>query len=76
MDLNKDADIVIRAIVHGWRNVEQNCQLDPAWQILRRIDEQVMFRLGPIVRLAILRTVRLKLLQVCFPALLKQKSKF
>lgn len=73
MDLNKDADIVIRAIVHGWSNVEQSCQLDPAWQILRRIDEQVMFLLGPIERLAILRTVRLKLLQVCFPTLNSNK---
>jgi hypothetical protein len=73
MDLNQDADIVIRAIVHGWSNVEQNCQLDPAWQILRRIDEQVMFRLGAIERLAILRTVRLKLLQVCFPTLNSDK---
>jgi hypothetical protein len=74
MDLNKDADIVIRAIVHGWSHVEQNCQLDPAWQILRRIDEQVMFRLGAIERLAILRTVRLKLLQVCFRTLNSNKD--
>ncbi len=74
MDLNKDADIVIRAIVHGWSNVEQNCQLDPAWQILRRIDEQVMFRLGSIERLAILRIARLKLLQVCFPVLNSNKD--
>ena len=67
IDLDKDTDIVIRAIAHGWAHVEQHCQLDPAWQILRRIDQEVMFCCGSVERLAILRAVRLKLLQVCFP---------
>jgi hypothetical protein len=67
IDLDKDTDIVIRAIAHGWAHVEQHCQLDPAWQILRRIDQEVMFCCGSMERLAILRAVRLKLLQVCFP---------
>ena len=67
MDLNKDADIVIRAIAHGWAHVEEHYQLDPAWQILRRIDQEVMFCCGSMERLGILRAVRLKLLQVCFP---------
>jgi hypothetical protein len=67
VDLTKDTDIVIRAIAHGWTHVEQHCQLDPAWQILRRIDQEVMFCCGSVERLAILRAVRLKLLQVCFP---------
>lgn len=66
IDLDKDTDIVIRAIAHGWAHVEQHCQLDPAWQILRRIDQEVMFCCGAVERLAILRAVRLKLLQVCF----------
>lgn len=64
IDLTQDADIVIRAIVYGWEHVEQHCQLDAAWQILRRIDEEVMFCCKAVERLAILRTVRLKLLQV------------
>jgi hypothetical protein len=67
IDLTRDADIVIRAMIHGWAHVEQHCQLDPAWQILRRIDQEVMFCCKPVERLAILRTVRLKLLQVGFP---------
>jgi hypothetical protein len=67
MDLNKDADIVIRAIAHGWAHVEQHYQLDSAWQILRRIDQEVMFCCGSMERLSILRTVRLKILQVGFP---------
>jgi hypothetical protein len=69
IDLKRDEDIVIRAIAHGWIHVEQHCQLDPAWQILRRIDQDVMYPFGSVERLAILRTVRLKLLQVCFPHL-------
>jgi hypothetical protein len=62
--LEQDADIAIRAVAHGWPATEQRHTLDPVWQILRQIDEGVFFRCGSVERLAILRVLRLKLLQV------------
>jgi hypothetical protein len=64
MDPEKDADIAIRAVAHGWAQTEQCCELDPAWQILRQIDQDICCCCGPVEKLAILRVVRLKLLQV------------
>ena len=64
MELERDADIAIRVIAYGWPDVEESYKLDPLWQVLQHIDEQVFFCCGPVERLAILRVLRLKLLQV------------
>ncbi|KAL5315366.1 hypothetical protein ACEPPN_016233 [Leptodophora sp. 'Broadleaf-Isolate-01'] len=61
---DEDADIAIRAVAHGWPLVEQRYELDPAWGIIRQIDQEIFFCCGPIERLGILRVIRLKLLQV------------
>lgn len=61
--IDEDADIAIRAVAHGWPLVEQRYQLDPAWGIIRQIDQEIFFCCGPIERLGILRIMRLKLLQ-------------
>ncbi|KAH9207556.1 hypothetical protein DL95DRAFT_527832 [Leptodontidium sp. 2 PMI_412] len=60
---DEDADIAIRAVAHGWPLVEQRYELDPAWGIIRQIDQEIFFCCGPIERLGILRVIRLKLLQ-------------
>ncbi|KAH7333523.1 hypothetical protein BKA65DRAFT_507981 [Rhexocercosporidium sp. MPI-PUGE-AT-0058] len=60
---DEDADIAIRAVAYGWPLVEQRYELDPAWGIVRQIDQEIFFCCGPIERLGILRVIRLKLLQ-------------
>lgn len=57
----RDADIAIRAVAYGWHAAEQSHALDPAWQLLRQIDQSIFFCCGPVERLAILRVLRLKL---------------
>ena len=61
IDPERDADIVIRAIVHGWQTVERSHSLDSAWHLLRYIDQNIFSCCGSIERLAILRLLRLKL---------------
>ncbi|KAH8586968.1 hypothetical protein B0O99DRAFT_643118 [Bisporella sp. PMI_857] len=63
LDIGQDADIAIRAIAYGWPASEQQHTLDPAWQIIRQIDEGIFFSSRPVERLAIVRVLRLKLIQ-------------
>jgi hypothetical protein len=58
----KDADISSRAILEGWTDVERVHNLDAGWLLLRQVDQHVFFPCGPVTRLAILRSMRLKLL--------------
>ncbi|PVH68272.1 hypothetical protein DL98DRAFT_441576 [Cadophora sp. DSE1049] len=60
---DEDADIAIRAVAHGWPLTQQRYKLDPAWEIIRQIDQDIFFCCGQIERLGILRVVRLKILQ-------------
>lgn len=61
VDPERDADIAIRAIVHGWQAVERCHSLDSAWYLLRYIDQNIFSCCGSVERLAILRLLRLKL---------------
>jgi hypothetical protein len=60
-DPDRDEDIVIRAIAHGWHEVERCHSLDSAWYLLCYIDQNIFFCCGSVERLAILRLLRLKL---------------
>jgi hypothetical protein len=60
IDPERDADIVIQAIVHGWQAVERSHSLDSAWHLLRYIDQNIFSCCGSVERLAILRLLRLK----------------
>jgi hypothetical protein len=60
--IQSDADISIRAILEGWGDVERIYCLDAGWQLLRQVDQHLFFPCGPVTRLAILRSMRLRLL--------------
>ncbi|KAL4976225.1 hypothetical protein BDW66DRAFT_135431 [Aspergillus desertorum] len=63
-----DADIAIRAIVHGWDAVSHLHPLDPVWAMLRTADEAVWRTCGALERLAILRVVSLTLRYLSDPS--------
>lgn len=57
----RDADIAIRAVVHGWDAVTHLHPLDPVWTMLRTADETVWRTCGAVERVGILRVVNLML---------------
>ncbi|KIX98073.1 uncharacterized protein Z520_06153 [Fonsecaea multimorphosa CBS 102226] len=57
-----DEDIVVRAVLHGWRDVQDLYLLDRGWQALRSIDQSIFRECGVVERIAILHMMRLKLL--------------
>ncbi|KIW27086.1 uncharacterized protein PV07_06862 [Cladophialophora immunda] len=57
-----DEDIVVRAVLHGWRDVQDIYLLDRGWQALRSIDQSIFRECGVVERIAILHMMRLKLL--------------
>lgn len=59
-----EVDVAIRAVALGWPSVLERYTLDPVWQVIQQIEQEVFFCCGPLERLAILRLLRLKLLQV------------
>jgi hypothetical protein len=63
----RDADIPIRAVLHGWNAVTERYALDPVWQTLRHADNAMFSKcFSSTERLVCLRLVALKL-RVCFP---------
>jgi hypothetical protein len=66
-----DNDICIRAVLHGWRAAEQKIPMDPAWQLLRGMDQTFFCHAGIVERVAILRVTR-AMLVVCAPMHLDQ----
>ncbi|OAL36027.1 hypothetical protein AYO20_04689 [Fonsecaea nubica] len=59
---NLDEDIAIRAVLHGWRDVQDLYLLDRGWQALKSIDQFIFRECGVVERIAILHMMRLKLL--------------
>lgn len=57
-----DEDIAVRAVLHGWRDVEDHYTLDAGWRALKNIDQNVFHRNGLVERMAILRIMRQKML--------------
>ncbi|OCT54997.1 hypothetical protein CLCR_02850 [Cladophialophora carrionii] len=57
-----DEDIIVRAVLHGWRDVQDQYLLDKGWQALRSIDQTIFRECGVVERMAILYMMRLKLL--------------
>jgi hypothetical protein len=57
-----DEDIIVRAVLHGWRDVQDQYLLDKGWQALRSIDQSIFRECGVVERMAILYMMRLKLL--------------
>jgi hypothetical protein len=58
----RDADIAIRAVLHGWNAVTERYALDPVWQTLRHADNAMFSKcFSPTERLVCLRGVALKL---------------
>ena len=57
-----DEDIVVRAVLHGWSDVQDEYLLDKGWQALRCIDQAIFREYGVVERMAILSMMRLKLL--------------
>jgi hypothetical protein len=66
----RDADIAIRAVLHGWTTVTKKYALDALWAILRHADEAIFGNCGSIERLAVLR-VMISMLRVSISALLQ-----
>ncbi|KAL4912640.1 hypothetical protein BDW62DRAFT_13169 [Aspergillus aurantiobrunneus] len=64
----RDADIAIRAVVHGWDAVSHLYPLDPVWTMLRTADEAVWRSCGAVERLSILRVVSLMLRYLSDPS--------
>lgn len=61
----RDADIPIRAVLHGWNAVTERYALDPVWQTLRHADNAMFSKcFSSTERLVCLRIVCLKL-RVC-----------
>lgn len=58
LDQSVDDDIAIRAVLHGWGQVEDKYDLDLGWQMLKALDQGLYTRSEPVVRLAHLRIVR------------------
>lgn len=58
---SRDADIAIRAVLHGWEAVTQKYLLDPVWAVLRLVDQAVFINCARVERLAILRLMILML---------------
>lgn len=59
----RDADIPIRAVLHGWTAVTEKYSLDPLWTALRHADELVFSKCAPMERLVVLRNLT-KMLRV------------
>lgn len=58
----RDADIAIRAVLHGWNAVTEKYALDPVWATLRQADEALFCKcFSSTERLVCLRIVNLKL---------------
>lgn len=58
----RDADIPIRAVLHGWNAVTERYALDPVWQTLRHADNAMFSKCFSLTeRLVCLRGVSLKL---------------
>lgn len=57
-----DEDIIVRAVLHGWRDVQDQYLLDRGWQALQSIDQNVFRDSGVVERMAILNMMRQKLL--------------
>lgn len=64
----RDADIAIRAVVHGWDAVTHLHPLDPVWTMLRTADETVWRTCGAVERVGILRVVNLMLRYLSDPS--------
>lgn len=58
-----DDDIAIRAVLHGWRAVEEKHDLDLAWQFVRALDQGSYSRCEPVARLVNIRNVRASVMQ-------------
>jgi hypothetical protein len=56
----EDVDIAIRAVMNGWHMAAQMHNLDQGWEALRQIDQKVFSCCGPVERLTILQSMRLK----------------
>ena len=57
-----DEDIIVRAVLYGWRDVQDQYLLDKGWQALRSIDQSSFHECGVVERMALLQMMRLKLL--------------
>ncbi|KAF2669624.1 hypothetical protein BT63DRAFT_455604 [Microthyrium microscopicum] len=62
-DTHFDADIVNRAVLYGWSEVEAMYTLDVGWKFFQQIDQYLFFQCGPVARLAILRSLRNELIR-------------
>lgn len=62
VDTTMDSDIVVRAVLQGWAEIESSHALDVGWSLLREIDQYVFFQCSPVTRMAALRIMRLELL--------------
>ncbi|KFX89241.1 hypothetical protein V490_07150 [Pseudogymnoascus sp. VKM F-3557] len=58
-----DENVLITALVHGWNLVPEKYFLDPIWQAIRRLDEQILSPYGSVEKLAVMYIVVLKLSQ-------------
>ncbi|KAG9245752.1 hypothetical protein BJ878DRAFT_500101 [Calycina marina] len=57
----RNADIPIRAVLHGWQAVTRKYLLDPMWSMLRHADEIIFSKCGATERLVVLRNLSLQL---------------
>ncbi|KAL4932508.1 bZIP transcription factor [Aspergillus undulatus] len=64
----RDADIAVRAVLHGWDAVGHLYPLDPVWTMLRTADDAVWRNCGAVERLAVLRVVSMMLRYLSDPS--------
>ncbi|KAL3456843.1 hypothetical protein BJX64DRAFT_269897 [Aspergillus heterothallicus] len=64
----RDADIAIRAVLHGWDAVTHLYPLDPIWNMLRAADEGLWHTCGTLERLSTIRVVNLMLRYLSDPS--------
>jgi hypothetical protein len=57
-----DEDIIVRAVLYGWREVQEEYLLDKGWQAIRNLDQATFRGSGIVERMACLYMMRLKLL--------------
>jgi hypothetical protein len=57
-----DEDILVRSVLHGWRDAQDHYLLDVGWEALRTMDQNIFDDCGIVERMALLFVVRLKLL--------------
>jgi hypothetical protein len=56
-----DDNVLVTALVHGWNLVPEKYLLDPIWQAIRHMDEEILSLYGAVEKLAMMYILALQL---------------